>query len=73
MIVGISLGLNVPFMLPVIFAGVITTNVHNQYILIPCVFRYHECFSSRLFMLIGVHLDLSSLLSATTMIIAGIY
>ncbi|MDD7984974.1 PTS sugar transporter subunit IIA [Lentisphaera marina] len=73
-IVGISLGLKVPFMLPVIFAGVITANVHNQYIFDSLRIQdlmgfFHLIF----FALLGVHLDVDTLLSKETFNIALIY
>ena len=73
-IVGVSLGLNVPFMLPVIFAGVITANVHNQYVFDALRIQdIMSVFHLIFFMLIGVHLDLSSLFSGTTMLVAGVF
>ncbi|EDM29712.1 PTS system, fructose-specific enzyme II, BC component [Lentisphaera araneosa HTCC2155] len=74
LVVGVSLGLKVPFMLPVIFAGVITANVHNQYIFDSLRIQdlmgfFHLIF----FALLGVHLDLSTLMQKETFVIASVY
>ena len=73
-LVGISMGLRVPFMLPVILAGLITANVHNQYVFDSLRIQdlmsfFHLIF----FMLIGAHIDLDILFSIDALKISGIY
>ncbi|WDE96989.1 PTS sugar transporter subunit IIA [Lentisphaera profundi] len=74
MIVGISLGLKVPFMLPVILAGVITANVHNQYIFDSLRIQDIMSFFHLIFFtMLGVHLDLAALWNKETLTIVVIY
>ena len=73
-LVGIAMGLKVPFMLPVIIAGVITANVHNQYVFDSLRIQdlmsfFHLIF----FMLIGVHLDFNFIQEPQALKIAGIF